>query len=42
VIVWGCDDPAQVPYRYGAAIRLIDAVFVAGERLAAALSPLAS
>ena len=42
VIVWGCDDPAHVPYRYGAATRLIDAVFVAGARLAAALSPLAS
>jgi imidazolonepropionase len=42
VIVWDCDDPAHVPYRYGAATRLIDAVFVAGERLAAALAPLAS
>lgn len=42
VILWDCDDPADVPYRYGAASRLIDAVFVAGERLAAALSPLAS
>jgi imidazolonepropionase len=42
VILWDCDDPAHVPYRYGAATRLIDAVFVAGERLSAALSPLAS
>jgi imidazolonepropionase len=42
VILWDCDDPAHVPYRYGAATRLIDAVFVAGERLASALSPLAS
>ncbi|HEX7840921.1 MAG TPA: hypothetical protein VF469_25765, partial [Kofleriaceae bacterium] len=42
VIVWDCDDPAHVPYRYGAATRLSDAVFVAGERLAATLSPLAS
>jgi len=41
-ILWNCDDPAHVPYRYGAASRLIDAVFVAGERLAQALSPLAS
>ncbi|HEY0481490.1 MAG TPA: imidazolonepropionase [Kofleriaceae bacterium] len=41
-ILWGCDDPAHVPYRYGAATRLIDAVFVAGERLAATLAPLAS
>jgi imidazolonepropionase len=40
VVVWGCDDPAQVPYRYGAATRLIDAIFVAGERLAAGRSPL--
>jgi imidazolonepropionase len=42
VIVWDCDDPANVPYRYGAATRLIDTVFVAGERLTTALSPLAS
>jgi len=42
VIVWACDDPATVPYRYGAATRLIDAVFVAGERLASTLAPLAS
>ena len=42
VLLWDCDDPAHVPYRYGAATRLIDSVFVAGERLAAALSPLAS
>ncbi|HMG52112.1 MAG TPA: imidazolonepropionase [Kofleriaceae bacterium] len=42
VILWDCDDPAHVPYRYGSATRLIEAVFVAGERLAAALSPLAS
>jgi imidazolonepropionase len=42
VILWGCDDPAHVPYRYGAATRLIDAVFVAGERLEAQLAPLAS
>ena len=42
VVLWGCDDPAHVPYRYGAAPRLIDAVFVAGERLEAQLAPLAS
>jgi imidazolonepropionase len=42
VILWDCDDPAHVPYRYGAATQLIDAVFVAGERLATALAPLAS
>lgn len=35
LIVWACDDPAHVPYRYGAAARLIDAIFVAGEHLAA-------
>lgn len=39
LIVWGCDDPAYVPYRYGAATGLIDAIFLAGERLAAAASP---
>jgi imidazolonepropionase len=42
VIVWSCDDPAQVPYRYGAATRLIDAIFVAGEPLSTTLAPLAS
>jgi len=42
VILWDCDDPADVPYRYGAATRLIQAVFVAGERLATTLAPLAS
>jgi imidazolonepropionase len=42
LIVWACDDPAHVPYRYGAAARLIDAIFVAGERLAAAPPPVAS
>jgi imidazolonepropionase len=42
LIVWGCDDPAYVPYRYGASTQLIDAIFVAGERLAAMLSPLPS
>jgi imidazolonepropionase len=36
LIVWGCDEPAYVPYRYGAAARLIDAVFVAGEPIATA------
>jgi len=42
LIIWGCDDPAYVPYRYGAGTQLIDATFVAGERLAMALSPLPS
>jgi imidazolonepropionase len=42
LIVWGCDDPAHVPYRYGAATRLIDAIFLAGERVAATLAPPAS
>jgi imidazolonepropionase len=31
VILWACDDPAHVPYRYGAATQLIDTVFVAGK-----------
>jgi len=42
LILWRCDDPAHVPYRYGAAASLIDAIFVAGERLAAAPLPRAS
>ncbi|HWO25595.1 MAG TPA: imidazolonepropionase [Kofleriaceae bacterium] len=29
-ILWRCDDPAAVPYRYGAAASLIDRVYVAG------------
>jgi imidazolonepropionase-like amidohydrolase len=33
LIVWACDDPAYVPYRYGAGPGLIDEIFVAGERL---------
>ena len=31
LIVWACDEPAHIPYRYGAAAQLIDAVVVAGE-----------
>jgi imidazolonepropionase len=38
LLVWACDDPAHVPYRYGAAARLIDAIFVGGERVAATRS----
>jgi imidazolonepropionase len=33
LIVWDCDDPAYVPYRYGAATRLVETIFVAGERI---------
>jgi imidazolonepropionase len=32
LILWGCDDPATIPYRYGSAAALIDAVFVEGQR----------
>jgi imidazolonepropionase len=28
VVTWNCDDPAQVPYRYGT--NLVDRVFIAG------------
>jgi len=42
LLVWGCDEPAYVPYRYGTATPLIDAMFVGGERLATTLAPLAS
>jgi imidazolonepropionase len=31
VVVWSCEQPADVPYRYGA--NLIDAVYVAGETI---------
>ncbi len=31
LIVWNCDAPAQIPYRYGAGTQLIEAVYVAGE-----------
>ncbi|MBA3454425.1 MAG: imidazolonepropionase [Deltaproteobacteria bacterium] len=30
MIVWSCDDPATVPYQYGASRILIDTVFVGG------------
>ena len=30
LILWRCDDPASVPYRYGAAMSLIERVYVAG------------
>ena len=42
LILWGCDEPADVPYRYGRATPLIDAIWVGGERQPAARSPLAS
>jgi imidazolonepropionase len=34
LVMWHSDDPAQIPYRYGAATQLIAAVYVAGERVA--------
>lgn len=30
-ILWTCDDPAHVPYRYAAATQLIDTIFVGGK-----------
>ncbi len=30
LILWGCDDPAAVPYRYGSATSLIESVYVGG------------
>jgi imidazolonepropionase len=30
LVLWHCDDPAAIPYRYGAAASLIDRVFIAG------------
>ncbi len=40
LILWDCDDPAQVPYRYGAAARLIHSIFVTGACVATNRSPL--
>lgn len=31
LIVWACEDPATVPYQYGASRSLIEAVYVAGK-----------
>ena len=33
LVVWACDDPAAVPYRYGSAARLIEAVYAGGTPL---------
>lgn len=33
LVVWACDDPATVPYRYGSATRLIETVYAAGTPL---------
>jgi imidazolonepropionase len=29
-VVWACDEPGAIPYRYGSAATLIDAIYVAG------------
>lgn len=29
-VVWDCEDPGAIPYRYGSAATLIDAIYVAG------------
>lgn len=34
LVVWSCEDPATVPYRYGAAAGLIESVYVAGTPIA--------
>jgi len=31
LVVWRCEDPATVPYRYGATSALVDEVLFAGE-----------
>lgn len=31
LVLWACDDPATVPYRYGSASRLVETVYVGGE-----------
>jgi hypothetical protein len=33
-VVWRCEDPATVPYRYGVAGSLIDDVYVRGRPVA--------
>lgn len=33
LVVWGCDEPGAVPYRYGAAAALIERVYIAGAPL---------
>ncbi len=30
VVMWACDEPAEVPYRYGASTSLVERVLVAG------------
>lgn len=30
LVLWRCDEPAQVPYRYGSGTQLVETVFVAG------------
>ncbi len=42
LILWGCDDPAMVPYRYGTASSLIDAVYVGGIERRARPLPIAT
>jgi imidazolonepropionase len=37
LIVWRCDDPAQVPYRYGS--NLIETVYAGGDRVTAVVRP---
>ena len=40
LIVWACEDPATIPYRYGAATSLIEAVYVGGVQRRATPTPL--
>ena len=42
LILWRCDEPAQVPYRYGSGTQLIDAVFVGGQLHRPRATPIAS
>jgi imidazolonepropionase len=32
LVVWDCQDPATIPYRYGTAAGLVHAVYVGGVR----------
>ena len=40
LVVWACDDPATVPYRYGSAARLVETVYAGGRPRRATPVPL--
>jgi imidazolonepropionase len=40
LVVWACDDPATVPYRYGSAARLVETVCAGGRPQRATPAPI--